>query len=191
VILHQPMQSQRSHHQDEDGNLTLDMAPTEFNQTLAKSLAAIPSIVGVSNHKGSLLTEQAVPMQRFMQTLQDYQLFFLDSRTTPNTVATKIAKQLGVPTQARDVFLDNSRDVTAIHKQFERSLTIARRQGHAIIIAHPYPESLSYLYDVLHTLPDDIQLTALSDVMPHRQVALAPLESPRSLHKSPDPLSRP
>lgn len=205
VILHQPMQSQRERRRNEDGNLRIDMSDTEFETTLSQSLAAIPHIVGINNHTGSLLTEHHDPMTRVMQALQQSGLFFLDSRTTPNTVAPDVAAQMGVPTLSRDVFLDHSRDPDAIHRQFQRAMRIARKTGRAIVIAHPYPETFEYLYEALYNLPSDVQLTSLSDLMPSskpvieptplpeqpnlelnpdHQIALAPPADPESPHKS-------
>lgn len=203
VILHQPMQSQRDRRRDENGNLRMDMSDAEFEATLTRSLAAIPHIVGINNHTGSLLTEHHAPMTRVMQALQQSGLFFLDSRTTPNTVATDVAQELGVPALSRDVFLDHLRDPNEIHRQFERAVRIARKTGRAILIAHPYPESFEYLYEALYNLPSDVQLASLSSVMPasqlpltpnklapkilpipERQIALVQPEDPASLHKS-------
>lgn len=196
VILHQPMQSQRERRRDENGNLRIDMSDAEFEATLTRSLAAIPQIVGINNHTGSLLTEHHAPMTRVMQALQQSGLFFLDSRTTPNTVATDVADELGVPALSRDVFLDHLRDPNEIHRQFERAVRIARKTGRAILIAHPYPESFEYLYEALYNLPSDIQLASLSSVMPasqapikvlptpERQIALVQPEDPASPHKS-------
>lgn len=204
VILHQPMQSQRERRRDENGNLRIDMSDAEFESTLTRSLAAIPHIVGINNHTGSLLTEHHAPMTRVMQALQQSGLFFLDSRTTPNTVATDVAEELGVPALSRDVFLDHQRDPNEIHRQFERALRIARKTGRAILIAHPYPESFEYLYEALYSLPSDVQLASLSSVMPtsqmpqapqaperpklltkpERQIALGQPEDPASPHKS-------
>lgn len=172
VILHQPMQSQRKRRRDEHGNLRIDMSKAEFAATLTQSLAAIPHIVGINNHTGSLLTERHAPMTQVMQALQQSGLFFLDSRTTPNTVATDVALQVGVPTRSRDVFLDHHRNPEAIHIQFERAIRIARNRGRAILIAHPYPESFQYLYQALYNLPSDVQLTSLSNVMPNPQIPL-------------------
>lgn len=190
VILHQPMQSQRERRRDEHGNLRIDMSDAEFEATLTQSLAAIPHIVGVNNHTGSLLTEHHAPMTRIMQALQQSGLFFLDSRTTPNTVATDIAEEWGVPSRSRDIFLDNHRDPDTIHVQFQRAVRIARKTGRAILIAHPYPESFEYLNQALYDLPSDIQLTSLSKVMPatkanpEHQIALVQPEDPASPHKS-------
>ena len=77
-------------------------------------------------------------MVALMQQLQQRGLYFLDSRTTAATVAHDIAKQWGVPTLKRDVFLDHERTPQALDREFKRALKIARRQGYAVLIAHPH-----------------------------------------------------
>lgn len=79
-------------------------------------------------------------------------LFFLDSRTTADTVARDVAEASGVPALRRDVFLDNQLDALSIAAEFERAVAIARRQGHAVLIAHPHDLSLAFLESALPAL---------------------------------------
>jgi polysaccharide deacetylase 2 family uncharacterized protein YibQ len=46
---------------------------------------------------------------------------------------------------SRDVFLDNDRDHEAIDAAFQYLIKKARREGSAIAIGHPYPETFKYL----------------------------------------------
>ena len=41
-------------------------------------------------------------------------MFFIDSKTTPASVGDKLAREMGIPTASRNVFLDNEQDVPAI-----------------------------------------------------------------------------
>ena len=43
------------------------------------------------------------------------------------------------------MFLDNERTTAAIDSAFHRALRLARKQGVALIIGHPYPQTLDYL----------------------------------------------
>ena len=161
IIIHQPMEPHPSPHAlEEDGTLTLEMSQSEFAATVSTALQAVPTRVGLSNHTGSLLTAERIPMQRLMTQLNENGLFFLDSRTTPQTVAMRVAREHGVPALRRDVFLDHERNSMAIHKAFEKALRIARRRGHAVIIGHPYGISLDYLERRLADLPADIRLVS-------------------------------
>lgn len=145
VMLHLPMQSH-------DGNalgpgaLTLHMTETAFKRTLEDNLKAVPHVKGVNNHMGSLLTRHPGAMAWLMQGIRSRGgLFFIDSRTTLATVARQLAVEYQVPSANRDVFLDNDRDPDAISRQFDQLLKRARRQGYAIGIGHPYPETSQVL----------------------------------------------
>ena len=164
VILHQPMQPYRSR-LAEPGNLTVEMSWAEFELTLESNLAAVPHTVGLNNHTGSRLTEDPESMHRLMQHLQQQGLYFLDSRTTPHTVAHRIAEEWGVPTISRDVFLDHIRTPAAVEHEFKRALRLARQNGHAVLIAHPNTLSVNYLERALETLPDHIELVTVSELV--------------------------
>ena len=69
----------------------------------------------------------------------------LDSLTTAQSVAYREARRLGVPTAARDRFLDNDQNVDKISHQIERVVQLAKRQGHAIAICHPHPQTIAAL----------------------------------------------
>ena len=125
-----------------------------------------------------------------LQGLEDRGLFFLDSRTTAETVALRVALEHGVPALKRDVFLDHERTTSAIHGAFERALQIARRNGHAVVIGHPYAITLDYLDKRLRSLPSDIQLVKAAELaqrraQPSYPAVLAQPPGLRSLHISP------
>lgn len=145
VMLHLPMQSMEQRRLDA-GGLTLHMTRRQFEATLAEDLARVPHVQGVNNHMGSLLTRHPGHMLWLMEALRDRGgLFFIDSRTTLHTVARQLAFEQGIPSLSRDVFLDNSPDIEAINAQFDHLLALARRQGAAVAIGHPYPATLEVL----------------------------------------------
>jgi len=87
-----------------------------------------------------------------MKTLNKRDLYFIDSRTTSHSVAWRTAQRRNVPSLKRDVFLDHDRDPEIINDQFSEFIAIAKRRGYAIAIAHPYPETLTYLKQNLSRL---------------------------------------
>lgn len=190
IILHQPMEPiAESHGHLERGTLTMQMSAEHFNQHFADALAAVPYAVGVNNHTGSLLTQHREPMNRLMRKMRARGLFFLDSRTTAQTVALSTARDWQVPAIRRDVFLDHTLDRSSMHHEFDRALQIARRKGHAVLIAHPHRLSLDVLEERMATLPAEITLTTLGNlvkgqVSPLAQTTLARRESPTFLHRS-------
>ena len=180
VMLHQPMEGgaggPASH-----GELTLDMDEANFRDTLRLALAEVPHAVGLNNHQGSRLTAATEPMHWLMEELHALGLYFIDSRTTADSVALDVAHYHGIPALRRDLFLDHVPQQVVIRQQFERAIDHANQHGHAILIAHPYPESLRFLATALPELPargiEQISLSAL----------IAPLVHPRNgpVHDAP------
>lgn len=154
TLLHAPMENQRELKLG-PGGLYANMTEDELKATLSKDLDGLPGIQGVNNHMGSLLTTKANSMAWVMETLKGRSLFFIDSLTSPKSVAKKTAQEYGLDTVSRDVFLDNIRTEAAIDKQFTRLLKLARKNGSALAIGHPYPETMSYLKKRLSSLEHD------------------------------------
>lgn len=165
TLLHAPMENQRELALG-PGGLYAKMTEDELKTRLLKSLEGLPGVQGVNNHMGSLLTTKTDSMTWVMEVLQGRSLFFIDSLTSSKSVAEKIAKEHGLSTVTRDVFLDNIRTEQAIDKQFSRLVKHAQRHGSALAIGHPYPETTSYLKKRLANLSQDgVVLVPLSDVL--------------------------
>ena len=154
VMLHLPMQTVNGHKLDA-GGLTLDMTERQLVETLQADLARVPHASGVNNHMGSLLTRHPGHMLWLFRAMrQDARLFFVDSRTTKHTVARQIAYENSVPSLSRDVFLDDDPTPQAVHREFQRLLGLARRNGSALGIGHPHPATLAMLQRELQQLPE-------------------------------------
>jgi uncharacterized protein len=112
----------------------------------------VPHAAGVNNHQGSLATSDPALMEALMPALRDRGLFFIDSRTTPATVAYATAQRFGVRSASRKVFLDDTPTRAAILAQISQAATDAQRDGSAIAIGHPHPETIAALTDSLPRL---------------------------------------
>ncbi|MEJ2345381.1 MAG: divergent polysaccharide deacetylase family protein [Gammaproteobacteria bacterium] len=190
VMLHLPMQTVGNRRLDA-GGLTMHMTHREFLRTLAADIAAVPHLVGINNHMGSLLTQHAGDMLWLMRAIHHRgDLFFVDSRTTKATVAMQVAMETHVPTTERDVFLDDDRSIPAIRAQFQRLLALARAHGSAVAIGHPHPHTLRVLREMLPQLADEgirlIPVRAMIRLRQQRreswQASLSP--SPKAARKS-------
>ncbi len=170
VMLHLPMASVDGRPLDA-GAVTLDMTRTEFARAVEANLAALPYVSGVNNHMGSLLTRHPGHMLWLMQTLQRHApIFFVDSRTTVATVARQVAQETGVPSTERNVFLDNTLDMAALDRQFDRLLLLARKRGSAVAIGHPHPQTLALLERRLPGLQrEGIELVPVAGVIHFQQ----------------------
>ncbi len=144
IMLHAPMSNHHSYPLGR-GGLISGMKHAEFLAVLRQNLANIPYIKGVNNHMGSQLTEQTEPMRWLMQELQTRRLYFVDSRTSARTQALIEAERIQLPSRKRDVFLDDVRNQQQIRQQLIMALEKAKKQGSAVAIGHPYPETLTVL----------------------------------------------
>jgi polysaccharide deacetylase 2 family uncharacterized protein YibQ len=146
VLLHLPMEPANG----EDpgpGALRMGMSPEQLRQITLAALRAVPGAVGVNNHMGSGLSADERSMKTILGVLSGRGLFFLDSRTSAQSVAYKAAIRMGVPAAERQVFLDPDTRPEAIREQFHRLLGLARTRGAAVAIGHPHPETLAVLAD--------------------------------------------
>jgi len=144
LLCHLPMEPEGS----EDpgpGALAEGMSAGEVARRTRAAIDAVPGAVGVNNHMGSRLTADSTTMHAVLGVVAERGLFFVDSRTTAESVAEEIARELGVPTAARDVFLDAEIDAPSIAAELDRLLAIARERGAAIAIAHPHRATLELL----------------------------------------------
>ena len=165
VLLHLPLESDRNLRPG-PGVMQSDMNQQLFMITLLMNLDALPHLSGVNNHMGSKLTRYPRQMNWLMTSLNARSLFFVDSFTTPESVAYQVAAEQGTPTARRHVFLDDDRDPAEILRQFERLLGSAKRRGYAVAIGHPYEETLTLLEDVLPKLDSyGVQLVPVSSII--------------------------
>ncbi len=147
VLLHLPLESQNNHNSSYsmEGLILADMAEPEIRRILAADLEGIPFAQGVNNHMGSRFTATAPVMKTVLGFLKERNLFFVDSRTTAQSVAYAEAVRMGVPAAARDVFLDADEDRAMIRSRLVELFRTAQNRGKAVGIGHPFPETIKVL----------------------------------------------
>lgn len=166
VMLHMPMEAVAQNHLLGKGALRKPMSKAEVQQALHKALADVPQAVGVNNHMGSLYTSLAEPMLWTMQVMAERQLYFIDSKTTSRSAVSAASSQYQVKSRSRDIFLDNDKSYQALDRQFNQLLKLAKQQGSAIAIGHPYPETYRYLRRNLSRLKaEGIELVPVSQLL--------------------------
>lgn len=178
VMLHLPMQAVANNHFLGPRAITADMYPSGIADTLRAALASVPEARGLNNHMGSLLTGERRAMQALMYEVSQHDLFFVDSRTTPNSLAQDVARENGVPSAHRHVFIDHVQTEAFMRQQLNQLARIAQRRGVAIGIAHPHQSTLDFLQTQLPALErEGIHLISLSTYFarqkPHRPSEVA------------------
>lgn len=165
IMLHLPMSNIKAMPLGK-GGLESGMSHTQFLTQLRASLEDIPHLLGVNNHMGSRLTQESEAMDWLMRELAERQLYFIDSRTTANTRALSTARSYKIPSDRRDVFLDNTRTSSSIEAQLRKAIALAQKRGHAIAIGHPYPETLAVLEQAGPLFNDyEVELVPVSQLL--------------------------
>lgn len=151
LMLHMPMEPIGLQNPG-PGALYVGMSEQELTKRLTLALNSFNGMIGLNNHMGSRATADAATMKSVMHTLKRYGLAFVDSVTNGNSAGLGMARELGVPVVARDVFLDHDPSPLAIRMQLAMLEKVARRQGYAVAIGHPYGQTLAELEAWLPTL---------------------------------------
>jgi len=147
------------------GALLMSMSPDELISQLNSNLDAVPAIKGVSNHMGSKMTAESDQMHQIFSVLKQRELFFIDSRSTAQSLGKPAARLFKIPFAQRDVFIDHKTKPDFIRKQLKTLVRIAREKGEAVGIAHPSKTTLKILRQELPKLQKQVELVPVSQVV--------------------------
>lgn len=167
VMIHIPMEP-RNYPQTNPGRdaLLVEHSDAEIRRRFQGYLDRIPYAVGCNNHMGSRFTESREKMATVLEEIREAGLFFVDSLTSGRSVAFEEARKAGLPTTVRDVFLDNVQDVELISLEIRHLAALAAREGAAVGICHPYPQTLEALRRATEFLQDkEIEVVPASQVL--------------------------
>ena len=166
VMLHLPMQSV-ANDSPEPVELKPGFTAEQVRSTVERMLDAVPQADGVNNHQGSEATADAMLMGELMRVLKDDGVFYVDSRTTAETVAYDTARREGVKTAYRNVpFLDDAQDKNAVKRQLQTAIAGAKQKGEAITIGHPHAATLEALREMLpEAKKEGVQLVLVSELV--------------------------
>ena len=155
VMVHLPMEpvGYPEHNPGPDA-IFVDDAPKKIAALTQNALAAVPHARGMNNHMGSRVTQNAAAMKAVLQIVKQRDFFFIDSRTSPRSVAYAIAREMGIRSGRGALFLDLADDEGAIAKQLYALAARARQEGAAIGIGHAKRETLRALQRVLPALEE-------------------------------------
>ncbi len=146
--------------------LQRELGPQEILRRLDWGLSQFSGYIGINNHMGSRFTADSEGMRLVLSELKRRGLIFVDSVTTSGSKGFSTAAALEMPYAVRDVFLDNTIDPDAIRKQLSRVEETARRQGYAIAIGHPHPETLAVVSEWMKTArAQGFQLVPVSTII--------------------------
>ncbi|MEE8430277.1 MAG: divergent polysaccharide deacetylase family protein [Candidatus Desulfatibia sp.] len=166
IMLHLPMEPYEYPQVDPGpGALLTSMSPDELISQLKKNLDAVPGIIGVNNHMGSKMTTVSSQIYQIFTVLKQRKLFFIDSRTTLNSICKPSARLFQIPFAQRNVFIDHIVDPDFIRRQLNHLIQIAYDRGEAVGIAHPHIETYTVLRAMLPDLQKKVQIVPASQIV--------------------------
>jgi len=144
VILHQPMEAIGGQNPGPSA-IYSGMGADEIRTILAKNIAEIGPVAGINNHQGSKVTMDIEMMEIILRFCVEHSIYFLDSRTTAETVIPSVARQIGIKIAERDTFIDNEQDEESILRYVTVGLERAGKNGSSIMIGHTWSPRLAPL----------------------------------------------
>lgn len=172
LLVHLPLA--HAHQQDCDAPVCprREWSAERMRQHLAWAFDEVEGAIGINNHQGSLFTSDAAATRRLVEGLvlfnreRERPLFVIDSRTSPGSMLAGMAVEAGLSAGQRQVFLDHERSLEAIERAWLELLRLSRRDGSAIAIGHPHPETIEFLNQAVAMLEDQgIRLVPISSLL--------------------------
>lgn len=146
VLLQVPMEPRNTEFED-PGERALMVGDTpEINiDRLEWVLSRATGYVGVINFMGSRMTVSPRDLQPVLDSIDARGLLFVDARTTPESIAAKMAGELGLPTVAVDRTIDAEAARNPIDERLAQLEQIALTRQVAVGIAGDYPVTIERL----------------------------------------------
>lgn len=144
AMIHLPLEAFRFNRQEKDTLLTT-FSESEIERVVRKVRHEFPYVKYINGHTGSKFTSDLESMKRLLFVLEKYDFQFIDSRTTPHSKVVEAGSIMGKKIFERDVFLDNKPDRDYIRGQLKQAVKKAKKNGYAIAIGHPHPETIRAL----------------------------------------------
>lgn len=166
ILLHLPMEPHGAGIDPGTGAIFTTMDEQEIKEKVIANLDDISNIDGVNNHMGSKATEDSYTMKIVLKELKKRNLFFVDSKTSPDSIGYELSKKMGISAAQRNVFLDNEQDLGYIRNQVIALKDLALLNGHAIAIGHPHNNTVAILHEIKTMLqPEGVEIVKLKELL--------------------------
>lgn len=152
LLVHLPMEPMEGKVENNGFTILGRLSEEEIRVRVRRALKAVPGAIGVNNHMGSKATLDDRLLSVVMDEVRRAGLFFVDSRTNPDTRAFEWAGRKQVPAALNDLFLDVRADEAWIRTKVETLARVASRKGEAVAIGHPKKLTLRVLREWLPRL---------------------------------------
>lgn len=170
ILVHMPMEPTDADAHPGPHALMTDLSDEENRANFAANMNKFDSYIGVNNHMGSKFTADPAQMKWVLEEIKKQDLIFIDSMTSPKSIAGRMANEMGILSAKRDVFLDDEDDADKIREQLKKLERIAKKQGSAIAIGHPRQNTITVLREWFASIEaSEYMVVPLSVILQERQ----------------------
>lgn len=162
-MIHLPLEAMNYQAQEKD-TLKVGDNIAKIEAQIYKIRSNFPNAIYINNHTGSKFTSDYNSMKNLFKTLKKHNMIFIDSYTTKDSKAKILSDEFGNKYLKRDVFIDNIKDEKAIISKLKESIKIAKKNGFAIAIGHPYEQTFKALKAIKSELESQTRLILLKDM---------------------------
>ena len=140
VIIHLPMETRKNSMRGlAAGAIKTSQTDEEIKSFVVDAFKDVPHAVGANNHMGVLASSDRRVVEAVISVLKTKNKYIVDSKTTPKSVISEIARKHEVPVIEMSVFLDNEKSPETIKRQINLLAYSALKRGYAIGIGHVGP----------------------------------------------------
>ncbi len=153
--------------------ITVDLTAAEVRARMRHALSSVGEVEGIVSYMGAMATTDADLMRVVLDEVNRRDLFFVDSRSTTQSRAIELARQLGVRAIASTLFIDDDDMSEAdVARRLARLMDVAVEEGEVVAVGHCYPQTLAALSAALPEFAArGIELVPVSKLVPARTPA--------------------
>ncbi len=164
VMIHLPLEPEETDYYSSDKYdfISGSLPKNQIDRLLNNYLNSIRIAIGVNNHMGSKATQDRKLMSHILRRINRRNLIFIDSRTSPNSVAYAVAKEKGMKAGYAHACLEMNADPKKMKEELDR--IIAENPGKKLIlIAHPQKNTFEFLKDNLTRLKEKVEFITIEE----------------------------
>ncbi len=144
-MVHLPMESSSKQFNKQYKTLKVNDIDKNIENRIKELRVLFPTAKYINNHTGSVFTSNYNAMNLAYKYMKKYNFKFIDSKTSSKTKVKKIVNMHKDKYIGRDIFLDNTQNIDYIKKQLRKAVRVAKKNGYAVAIGHPYKSTMSAL----------------------------------------------
>lgn len=167
-ILHLPMEAKDK---DKRGSLVrVGMDEEAIRLVVRNALWSLPGVEGLNNHMGSRATANRSVMEAVLKEVKAEGIFFIDSRTSADSVAYPVAVEMGIPATLNRSFLDHVDEESFMWSQFEKAAGVALKRGGAVVICHARPGTVKFLPGLYEKASGSVQFVTVPEYLEQKRI---------------------